>query len=384
MSKKYAIFITALFCAFLGVFFVVGAVSPDKEFSEQENRMLAQMPTLELGTPAEGFQDGNLFNAEFMSDYETYVADQFPLRDGWVGMKAGAERVLGKQENNGIYFGAKDTLLVRFDKPDQSRLDKNVGYVNTLVKNSPVPVYMSLIPGSAQIWADRLPANAPSADQKAVIDSISAASDAQFFDCYQNLWDHRGEDIYYRTDHHWTSLGAYYGYVSVMNGLGMGDQVVDLKDLKKQTVSESFYGTSFSNSGVRWISPDQIDIYVPDPGVKVTSSFTSGPEEGSLYVWENLEIKDKYTFFMGGNQSLGVIENPNVDGPKLLIIRDSYTDSLVPFLTQHFSEIHLLDLRYYRSSVPQYIKENDIDMCLVLYSVNNFSTDGNLFTLGQK
>lgn len=384
MSKKYAIFLSALFCAFLGVFFVVGAVSPDKEFSDMENRALEQMPKLELGTPAEGFKDGNLFNAEFMSDYETYVADQFPLRDGWVGMKAVAERVLGKQENNGVYFGAKDTLLVRFDQPDQSRVDKNVGYVNKLVENSTVPVYMSLIPGSAAIWADRLPANAPTADQKAVIDSIADATDAKFFDSYQNLWDHRGEDIYYRTDHHWTSLGAYYGYVSVMNGLGMGDQVVPLESLTKQTVSSSFYGTSFSNSGVRWVAPDDIDIYVPDTGLEVTSTFSIRPEEGRLYAWEKLEIKDKYTFFMGGNQALGVVKNPNVDGPKLLIVRDSYTDSLVPFLSQHFSEIHLIDLRHNRNSVPQYISQNGIDMCLVLYSVSNFVTDTDMFTLGRK
>ena len=134
---------------------------------------------------------------------------------------------------------------------------------------------------------------------------------------------------------------------------------------------------------MRWVQPDDIDIYVPDPGVEVTSWFTGEPEEGALYNWDKLDIKDKYTFFMGGNQSLGVIKNPNVDGPKILILRDSYTDSLVPFLTQHFSEIHLIDLRYYRYSIPQYIKDNDIDMAVVLYSVSNFVTDTNLFTLRQ-
>ena len=117
--------------------------------------------------------------------------------------------------------------------------------------------------------------------------------------------------------------------------------------------------------------------------MKVTSWFTGEPEEGRLYAWEKLEIKDKYTFFMGGNQSLAVIENPNVDGPKIAIVRDSYTDSLVPFLTQHFSEIHLIDLRYNRNSVAQYLADNDIDMCFVNYSVSNFVTDTNFFPLAR-
>ena len=117
--------------------------------------------------------------------------------------------------------------------------------------------------------------------------------------------------------------------------------------------------------------------------MKVTSWFTGTPEEGTLYAWDRLAIKDKYTFFMGGNQSLAVIENPNVDGPKIAILRDSYTDSLVPFLTAHFSEIHLIDLRYNRNSVPQYLEENDIDTCVMLYSVSNFVTDTNFFSLAQ-
>ncbi|MEG2120192.1 MAG: DHHW family protein, partial [Pseudoflavonifractor sp.] len=157
-----------------------------------------------------------------------------------------------------------------------------------------------------------------------------------------------------------------------------------LSAYQSTTVSDGFYGTTFSSSGVRNVKPDSIDIYVPDPGVEVTSWFSEKPQPGKLYDWTRLEKKDKYPFFMGGNQSLAVIKNPQVQGPKLLILRDSYTDSLVPFLTAHFSEIHLFDLRYNRNSVPQYIKANGIDMAVMLYSVPNYVTDGNFFTLRQK
>ena len=261
MTKKYCIFITALFCVFLGVLTTATAISPDREKSELENRSLQQLPTLEasdfkLAWPIE--ESGDFFTGKFMSTFETYCNDQFILRDNWVALKSTSERLSGKQENNGVYFCDKDTLISRFDQPDQKRVDTNVGYVNQFVANAGVPVYMSLIPGAVSIWADRLPKGAPNADQKAVIDSIQGASDAIWYDSYQQLWDHRDEDVFYRTDHHWTSLGAYYGYVSLMNALGM--EPVPLDSYTKQTVSDSFYGTVFSSSGVRWVEPDDIDI----------------------------------------------------------------------------------------------------------------------------
>lgn len=373
MSKKYAIFITALFCAFIGLFLTAGAIAPDKDFSEQENRALQGMPQPTVKT---------VFSAKFMTDFETYCNDQFFARDTWVGMKSAAELAIGKRENNSVYVCEGETLITRFETPDQKRIDTNTDYLNMFAENAGVPVYFSLIPGQATIWGDKLPAGAPNADQKAIIDSIYAKVNAKSYDTYQGMWEHKSEDIYYRTDHHWTSLGAYYGYVSLMNALGM--EPVPLEQYTKTVVSEEFYGTTFSSSGVRNIRPDSIYRYVPDTGIQVISNFTGEPEAGSLYNPAALEKKDKYTYFMGGNQPLAIIKNPNVDGPKIVILRDSYTDSLAPFLTAHFSEIHLYDLRYNRGSVPQYIKDNGIDMALVLYSVPNYVTDTNFFTLKQK
>lgn len=370
MSKKYAMFITALFCAFIGTFLAASAAAPDKDFSEMENRALQQLPIPTLET---------VRSTDFMTAFETYCNDQFFARDIWVGIKSASELAVGKHENNKVYVCEDDTLITRFDPPDQKRVDTNTGYVNTFVENAGVPVYFSLIPGQATIWADKLPQGAPNADQKAVIDGIYAATNARTYDTYSKLWAHRDEDIYYRTDHHWTSLGAYYGYTALMEALGM--EAVPLEDFTKTVVTEEFYGTTFSSSGVRNIRPDSIWSYVPDPGVEVTSWFVGEPVPGSLYNPDALGKKDKYTYFMGGNQSLGVIKNPNVDGPKILILRDSYADSLVPFLTRHFSEIHLYDLRYNKNNVPQYIKDNGIDMALVLYSVPNYVTDNNFFAL---
>ena len=384
MTKRYCIFITALFCAFIGVFLVANAVSPDRTFSEVENRNLEQLPTVDFGTPEKLFRDGNFFNGQFMRDFETYTTDQFIGRDAWVDLKARTERALGKKENNNVYFADNDTLITRFDQPAADRVTENLNYVNKFVENVDIPVVFSLIPTQACIWADRLPEGAPNASQTDLMaQAQGAVTGATWADVYTPLMEHKDEDIFYRTDHHWTSLGAYYGYTGLASALGYTP--VPLTDYTPTVRSTEFYGTVFSSSGVRWVKPDTITTYVPDDGITVVShtydnSGNPVEEQRALYVESFLSVKDKYSMFLGGNQSLGVVTNTNnPDGPKLLIIRDSYADSLVPFLTAHYSEIHLIDPRYYHLSVKDYVAQNGIDQALVLYSVPNFVTDGNMF-----
>ena len=378
MSKKYCIFITALFCAFIGVFLVANAVAPDRTFSEMENRNLEQLPTPSVKT---------LLSGEFMKDFETYTTDQFVARDSWIGLKSATERALGKQENNGVYFCDQNTLITRFDQPDSQKVTDNLNYVNNFVENVDIPVTFSLVPTQACIWADRLPEGAPNASQTDILAQAKAAvPGATWADLYTPLWEHKDEGIFYRTDHHWTSLGAYYCYTGLAQALG--DEPGRLDSYTETIRSTEFCGTVFSSSGVRWVSPDTISTYVPDTGITVVSHTYDNKgnpveEPRSLYVESFLNVKDKYSMFLGGNQSLGVVTTPNTDKPKLLIIRDSYTDSLVPFLTPHFSEIHLIDLRYYKLSIQEYIEQNDIDQALVLYSVPNFVTDTNLLWIAR-
>ena len=161
MTKKYCIFLSALFCAFLGVFLVANAVSPDRTFSQMENRNLEQLPVPSVKT---------LLNGQFMKDFETYTTDQFVGRDGWIALKSTTERVLGKKENNNVYFAAGDTLISRFDEPDGEKVTNNLNYVNNFVENVDIPVTFSLIPTQACIWADRLPAGAPNASQTAILE----------------------------------------------------------------------------------------------------------------------------------------------------------------------------------------------------------------------
>ena len=370
--KNFNRFLSALFCLFLGGMLVVSTLLPDRSFSPLENRYLAKPPKLSL----EALKDGT-----FMEGAEEYASDQIVGRDFWVALKAWSERLSGKQENNGVYFGKEDTLLNRVDTPSREELQKRLDYVDALVGNVSVPVYLGLIPSSSAVWSDRLPAGAPTADELSIIDELYFQTGANTLDMAGALLEHRDEDIYYRTDHHWTSLGAFYGANVLLETMGL--EPLELSDYQKTTVSTEFYGTTFSTSGVRWVRPDSIDTYVSGDGVKVTSWFEGYPEEDSLYVDSYLDVKDKYSYFLGGNQSLCVIETEHTDAPKLLIIRDSYSDSLAPFLTERFSEIHLFDPRYNLTSVKDYVEQNDIDAVTVLYSFSNFATDPYLFVMSR-
>lgn len=377
MTKKSLWVQTILFLAFIGAFFLLNLLMPDTAFSEQENRYLQQLPRFDLS---------DFLSGRFMTEYENYTTDQFVGRDGWIALKARAELAAGKKENNGVFLcggdNGKNLLLQSFEKPDDATLDANMAALNTLVQNAGVPVYFALIPDKSQLYAGRLPENTPNDSEAAVIGACYAQSDAVTVDMLTALSAHTDEYIFYRTDHHWTSLGAYYGYTAVAQAMGL-----DFKPLStytRQTVSDAFYGTMWSSSGFTWVGPDSVETFVqPTEGLRVTNYPEGEPVEGSLYAPDFLQKKDKYAYFLGGNTPLQEIVTGTENAPSLLIVRDSYTDSLVPFLLDDFSEIDVLDLRYYRAGLADYIAQKNADMILVCYGVENFSTDSNIFLLGS-
>ena len=371
MSKKYSIFITALFCVFIFGFGIFFFAAPDKEFSEQENRYLAgfKAPTWET-----------LKSGKFMEDFEDYVIDQFPLRDSWIRLKAYGEKLLGKQENNKVYLGTDDqTLFAHFNKLSDEELAKRVGYVNALAGKLDIPVYFALIPDKSFVWADRLPANAPNVDDGSMIEGAMGlvSEDVNYIDLRDAL---NITQPFYRTDHHWTTMGAFRGYVALGNAI---NQTVTVPDYESTLVSDSFYGTTYSSAGAGWIEPDEIYTWIDETTIEVERYPEGKPVPGELYDESFLDKKDKYSMFLGGNQPLCILRNENAaTDKKLMVIRDSYADSLAPFLAQDYAEVHLIDLRYYKMPLPMYVMQNGIDEALVLYSNANFSTDQNLFVMG--
>ena len=369
MKHKQSVWITGLFCLFLGAMALLTLLLPPKKFSELENRNLEPAPKLSAQSVSSG---------RFMKDAENWGSDHVVLRDRWVQLKALAERLSGKLENNGVCFAGEDTLLRLVEEPDETQVEKNISAVRGLIDKTDIPVRFGLIPTAASIWADRLPVGIPTLDETAWIDRLYREFGGSTLDLQGTLDAHKAEPIFYRTDHHWTTLGARYAADVILEALEL-DPLRE-EELQPRTVSEDFYGTVYSRAGAWWVKPDEMTTMVPEEGIEVTSNFTGKEEPGSLYVPAHLAEKNKYAFFLGGNQPVCVIRT-QAKGPKLLLIRDSYSDSLVPFLALRCSEIHLLDLRYYRLSVPEYIEDHDIDQAVVLYGLSMFLEDRNLYLL---
>lgn len=367
-----------LFSAFITLFFVLNMVLPDIEFSEQENRELTQRPEFSLES---------LFSGKYTSKFESYTTDQFAFRDSWTTLKAASELAVGKKENKGVYLCDDDILVEGYKTPDLQQLNTNIEAVNSLSEKAGIPVYFALIPGIAEIRSDILPRNAPNDSQKEVIDYCYQKSGAINIDMLGALSAHSDEYIYYRTDHHWTSLGAYYGYCALIDA--MGRTAPDISTYEREIVTDEFYGTVYSKSGISWIAPDSMEIFAPqEETTQVLNYPKDEPISTSFYNYDFLKKKDKYSMYMGGNTPLLKVKTGNTEAPSLLVIRDSYMDSMIPFLQDDFSEIYIMDLRYYKtklidSTVVDYIKENSIDEVLICYSVYNFGTDTNVFFMGQ-
>ncbi len=361
--KKINLIMCIMFSLFIGGFFVYNIILPDSDFSPLENRTLSEMPEFSLE---------DLFSGEFTADYETYITDQFAFRDNFVEIKSTTERLLGKTENNGVYIGTDNRLIDKFPDPDLKNIENNINSINnfiTLVDSINVEVFTTIFPMQNDIYADYLPNNAPTFSEKDVIESAETQIE-NFVNVYDTLYEHRDEYIYYYTDHHHTSLGAYYSYVDIMNA--MGKTPMELPE--KTTVTEDFNGTIFSKSGVRYAPSDSIDIYTENLPIIIEDQ--DGTREALLYDMSQLETNDKYAMFLGGNHPIVTIEGKG-DG-NLLIIKDSYTNSIVPFMTENFANIHIIDLRFMRLPASDYILQNNIDTVLIAYSVSNFELDKNL------
>ncbi|MGI5876544.1 MAG: DHHW family protein [Dethiobacteria bacterium] len=359
--------LTVTTLAFLAFFLFLFLAKPDQEFSEAENRILQGKPCLSWD---------NLISGKFSFAAENYLADQFVFRDKWVGLKSAAELVLQKKDNNGVYFGRDGYLLQKPDKVDMALLTENIDAVNKFAKTVPVPVYFLLAPVSVQILDDKLP---PFAEPQQKLEEYALireqlTSNIQFIDITNALATHRQEYIYYRTDHHWTTKGAYYAYREAAPVLGF--RALGLHDFSIVQACDDFYGTLYSKSGHRFIDPDTILLFKPKKVYSCRVEYVNDKKiSSSPYAWEHLQQKDKYAVFLDGNHALIKITTPKQTGRKLLVVKDSYANSFIPFLLNHYDEIHVIDLRHFNFSLPAYIEKNRLNEVLLLYNTLFFAED---------
>ncbi|RRJ65891.1 hypothetical protein EHV15_25445 [Paenibacillus oralis] len=365
-----------LLLAFICALPVLNFLTPDREFSAAENRMLEPRPDLLLHHLASG---------KFMANYEKYVSDQFPFRDFWVGVKSDTARAMGRKESNEVYWGKDGYLIQQFNPPAEGEVEENAEALRSFAAAAPdLQTYVLLAPTSLTLNQDKLPAFAPAGNELAFLDKMrkSLGRFMRFVDVYPALYAKRHEYLFYKTDHHWTTLGAYYAYRELCKQMGMAPQAADGFDIRH--VADEFYGSLYSKSGFRHIPPDQIELWLPKDQEHYTVEYTGEQQTAdSLYALENLSKKDKYAVFMNGNHALVKITSAHPAGKKLLIVKDSYANSLIPFLTGHFSEIYVVDLRFYDGDLLALIRGQEIHEMLVLYSINTFFSDPSIKNLSE-
>lgn len=369
MKRKIQKLTIGCFLSFLLFFSVLHILLPDTGFSPNENRYLEKMPVFDFSTVVSG---------KFMSQFTDYVQDQFPFRDMWISLKAASELILNKKVNNGIYV-TENALITQFEEVDLNQIKKNTKYINQFSQDLKIPVWVMIVPTIAEIYPENLPKYNLEVSQKELVDMIKGDlnENIHFISLLETLYLHKDEPLYFMTDHHWTMRGAYYGYQAFMQEKGL--EQGSLKEYEQKVVSENFKGTSYSSSGVFWHPGDRIEVFTK-PEFENVSMEADGKKYDSMFVTENLELKDQYTYFLDGNHALTYLNSAEEEGT-LLVIKDSYAHDFAPYLTENYKKVILVDLRYYKLPVSDLIEQEDIDEILILYNIENYAEDTNLMFL---
>ena len=361
------IFLLSLFLVLL-----VNIIVPDREQSDQENRMLDTMPKLSLT---------GVLNGDFMEQWESYMSDQFAGRNLLRGLKVKLDRLGGSRMENGVIIGKDGQLFEDIAVPDDELFKDNINAVKSFAEMYPdIPTTVMLIPDAACILSDSLPAFATVEDQSQMFSMVERGlgDSVSWVDAYSALNKHKTEKLYYKTDHHWTTQAAFYVFQEAAAGLGIEGDVSD--DYVSYTVTDSFNGVLASKSGAGLDEKEQIDIYVPTEGDDdvIVNYVDEAKKRTSLYDSSKLETRDKYGVFFGGNTSVMDIKTMSTSRQRLLVGKDSFADCFIPFLTPYYREIVVVDPRYYSGTLEDIMETYRITDALILYSGNTFMTDNNI------
>ncbi len=384
MKKISHLLTVVLFLAVIGGLAVAFWVIPDKSFSDNENRVLSDFPTVSIDKVLEG---------ELSEDFNAYFTDQFPLRDTWLTWGSLTHLAFGQGEANGVLLGDGGQLAVRkfdaylslteraedTDYYSEAHLKKAADALGELTDKVTVPVTVLPAPRTLDVTisafdypqglSDRLNHTLHGYLAEASVDSLD------LLPAFRAMYE-AGEYVYFRTDHHWTALGAYTAYEALMTAWGMSDEIVPYEAFDMKAV-ENFYGTTWSRAGLSFIRPDTLTY----PTMADDGDYVVRDDKGEMIMRgfvdpAYLEKKDKYGAFMSGTHRLLTVTyegESTVDRPRLLVARDSFASSLAPFLARHF-DLVMVDLSGGMTELSAYVKTYSCDRILVVYNVENFVT----------
>lgn len=364
--------IAVAFAAFLALHTLLFLVTPDLELSENENRTLQQRPKLTLSALADG---------SYMKKFETYLSDQFPNRDGLISFHSFFATLTGHREENGVYLGRRGFLFEKQTPLNEDVLQKTTDAINTfLEREKHAKSAMILAPNSSYVLQKYMPYHLHEDDQKQQLTAVKNALQGDKFSwisvlkAYEKVED--PTTLYYRTDHHWTTLAAQRAFLSLSSKWELGAKS---SQFTMEPVSDRFSGTLASSYGERKIK-DVLYVCAPKKanGTYTVSYPTQGKVTASVFDTSKLEQKNQYEVFLGGNFDKIEITTTAESEDTLLLFKDSFANCLIPMLTPYFSKIVVIDPRYFSDSLGDVLEDTDFTHVLFVYNLNTFLADKSL------
>lgn len=361
--------LVSVFAMFVVTFFASYLLIPQKDYSEAENRYLQIRPSVSVDSIIDG---------SYMNDFEEYTLSQLPIRDMFVRLKAGISQCLGLRENKGIVLGKNGQLVAKNMSVD-SRLHKNIDLIAEFARSTDQNIYVAVAPTVEYVLEDELPAGMPYLDEKECERELDKKTkglhNLEKVDITSSLLEHKDEYLYYKTDHHWTTEGAYLAYIQIAKALGK--EPIDIEKLQKHEIN-GFYGTYFSKFKGFGIEPDTILYY----DIPVGQLYCDEKQYESLYDISKADAYDKYSLFMRGNYGISKVTSSSVkDGSQLVVFKDSYANCLIPFLSSNYETIVVIDLRYFGENVADLLKEYKKADVLMLYNWLFLNEDNHFYKL---
>lgn len=365
----------AIFMTVWIVIIVVNFIWPKQTFSQEENRMLATIPR---------FSFESFVNGDYLNGVNDYINDHFAFRNIYLKLNSWWEvSVMGKKENNGVYIGKDGYLFEKFEygEEEKEKVKNNASAISDFAETMQeidIPTYFALVPNSIYINSDKLPENVEVPNQEDIINTVySNIKNTKNINVTSALKEeNKTKPIYFRTDHHMNSDGAYVVYREFCNTVNI--QPVQIENFNKITVTNDFLGTFDSKAQLVNQTPDEIFVYKNEINTNIEEAIYDKETTKSIFNEEFLTGKDKYSYFLNGNNSKAIIKTKVDNNKKLLVIKDSYAHIMSQFLCENYSEVHFLDPRYTNFDYKEYVQENGITDILFLYNVSNFTTDTNL------
>lgn len=364
-KSKLIIGIFLFFIFGIGILYVF---MPKNDFSETEKRYLSNFPKLSIKT---------LVSGDFASDFEEFLADQMPFRNAFVSINSYFQLLKGDNGSNGVYLGADGWLIEKpFDR--DNRFDLNISRIKRFADDCSAPCAIAAIPSKGYIYADKLPRNSLEYQDSEYLQRLrSECNNMKVIDLFAPMLAEKDKQLFYKTDHHWTSDGAYLAYLEICKAFGLESAAES--EFSVETAN-GFYGTSYSTSLYTITKPDTVKLMRSkknNGNAEVIINDGNDEKYDNMFFTDALETGDKYVVFLNGNHSLVKIKTGN-EGGNLLIIKDSFAHCLAPFLAESYANIIMVDLRYYKKPISALISENNISQVLFVYGIENLAESADI------